>query len=38
VPIHFNTFPVIEQDPQAFVDSLKNTEGIAMKAGDELEL
>jgi L-ascorbate metabolism protein UlaG (beta-lactamase superfamily) len=38
VPIHYNTFPVIEQDPQAFAESLKKAEGIAMKAGDQLEL
>ncbi len=37
VPIHYNTFPVIEQDPQAFVASLK-TEGKVMNAGDSIDL
>lgn len=38
VPIHYNTFPVIEQDPEAFVKQLKSSKGIAMKVGDEIEL
>lgn len=38
VPIHYNTFPVIEQDPDAFVSQLKGSKGIAMKVGDEIEL
>lgn len=37
VPIHYNTWPPIEQDGEAFVRSLKQ-KGTAMKAGDELEL
>ncbi len=38
VPIHYNTFPVIEQDPEAFVQQLKTGEGIAMQVGDSLAL
>ncbi|ADU31478.1 metal-dependent hydrolase [Evansella cellulosilytica] len=37
VPIHYNTFPVIEQDPVAFVQKV-NAEGIVMNAGDILHL
>jgi L-ascorbate metabolism protein UlaG (beta-lactamase superfamily) len=38
VPIHYNTFPVIEQDPEAFVNKVKTGEGKVMKIGDEMEL
>ncbi|GAB7388655.1 metal-dependent hydrolase [Bacillaceae bacterium] len=41
VPIHYNTFPVIEQDAAAFVDRLrqeKGIEGILLEIGGELEL
>lgn len=37
VPVHYNTFPVIEQNPESFVSSLKS-EGKALKAGDSVEL
>jgi L-ascorbate metabolism protein UlaG (beta-lactamase superfamily) len=37
IPVHYNTFPVIKQDPEAFVASLK-TEGKALKAGESVEL
>lgn len=37
VPIHYNTFPVIQQDPEAFVASLK-AEGKIMNAGDSITL
>ena len=40
VPIHYNTMPVIEQDPEMFA-SLLEAEGIAceiMQAGDQCEL
>ncbi|HET7657705.1 MAG TPA: metal-dependent hydrolase [Bacillales bacterium] len=37
VPIHYNTFPVIEQDPEKFVNSLKG-EGKALKSGQSIEL
>jgi len=38
VPVHYNTFPVIEQDPEAFVKKLKTGKGIAMKVGERIEL
>lgn len=38
VPVHYNTFPVIEQDPKAFVDSLPSGMGQVMNPGDELTL
>ncbi|GGH86714.1 L-ascorbate metabolism protein UlaG (beta-lactamase superfamily) [Pullulanibacillus pueri] len=37
VPVHYNTFPVIEQDPVAFVNTLK-TEGKVMASGESLTL
>ena len=38
VPIHYNTFPVIKQDPHQFVESLSGIEGKVLKAGEGLEL
>lgn len=40
VPIHYNTFPVIEQDPKAFANALqeKQIEGILLEPGAEYEL
>ncbi|MEJ8777598.1 metal-dependent hydrolase [Pseudogracilibacillus sp. ICA-222130] len=38
VPVHYNTFPVIEQDPDAFVAKLTNSEGFALKAGESITL
>ncbi|WP_124726910.1 metal-dependent hydrolase [Staphylospora marina] len=40
VPMHYGTFPVIEQDPHAFVSRLeqKGIGGTVMKPGDTLEL
>jgi L-ascorbate metabolism protein UlaG (beta-lactamase superfamily) len=40
VPMHYNTFPVIEQDARAFVQELekKGIRGTAMNPGDVLEL
>ncbi|MGD6802559.1 metal-dependent hydrolase [Rossellomorea aquimaris] len=38
VPIHFNTFPPIKQDPEKFVSMLKGQEGKVMNAGDVIEL
>lgn len=37
VPMHYNTFPAIEQDPEAFVQSLKG-EGKVLKPGSSMEL
>ncbi|MFD1038129.1 metal-dependent hydrolase [Virgibacillus byunsanensis] len=38
VPVHYNTFPVIEQDAGAFARKVKTGEGRAMSIGEELEL
>src|SRR5699024_9009851 len=38
VPVHYNTFPVIEQDGEAFAAKVKTGQGLAMKIGDEIEL
>ncbi|RBW71473.1 metal-dependent hydrolase [Bacillus taeanensis] len=38
VPIHYNTFPVIEQNPEEFVSSLKGVEGKALKPGESMKL
>ncbi|PWA11128.1 metal-dependent hydrolase [Pueribacillus theae] len=39
VPIHYNTFPVIEQDPNQFVQLLKEgIEGKVLKAGESITL
>ncbi|MCE7793353.1 metal-dependent hydrolase [Salipaludibacillus sp. CUR1] len=38
VPVHYNTFPVIEQNALAFAEKVKTGEGIVLNAGDELEL
>ncbi|TDQ39126.1 metal-dependent hydrolase [Aureibacillus halotolerans] len=37
VPIHYNTFPVIEQDPEAFVASL-DCKGTVLQTGESLTL
>lgn len=38
VPIHYNTFPIIQQDPEKFVYLLDDGVGKVMKPGDSLEL
>lgn len=38
VPIHYNTFPVIEQDPQKFANLVTNSKVQILKAGDKVEL
>ena len=38
VPIHYNTFPLIEQDPIAFVEALPKDVGMALKVGEIIEL
>jgi L-ascorbate metabolism protein UlaG (beta-lactamase superfamily) len=38
VPIHYNTFPAIKQDPQTFLDLLKAGNGKVLKPGEFLEL
>ena len=40
VPCHYNTFPPIQQDPDAFAANLKQEKGIdctVMQVGDTLE-
>lgn len=34
VPIHYNTFPIIEQNPKAFVEGLKADQGFIPKIGE----
>jgi len=38
VPVHYNTFPVIKQDPKDYASRVKTGEGRVMEAGDEIEL
>lgn len=38
VPVHYNTFPVIEQDGEAFANKVKTGKGIALQVGESIEL
>ncbi|MDT2672878.1 metal-dependent hydrolase [Enterococcus dongliensis] len=38
VPIHYNTFPVINQDPEAFITLLPKNIGKVMHVGETIEL
>ncbi|MBK3493586.1 metal-dependent hydrolase [Viridibacillus sp. YIM B01967] len=38
VPVHYNTFPLIVQDPHNFAEIVSTTEVIVMNPGDELEV
>jgi L-ascorbate metabolism protein UlaG (beta-lactamase superfamily) len=38
VPIHFNTFPPIKQDPHAFVKMLEKNNGRVLEPGEAIEL
>jgi L-ascorbate metabolism protein UlaG (beta-lactamase superfamily) len=38
IPIHFNTFPVINQNPKEFVELLKNDTGKVMSVGSSFEI
>jgi L-ascorbate metabolism protein UlaG (beta-lactamase superfamily) len=38
VPMHYNTFPVIEQDPKDFVSRLSGKNGKVMEAGESIKL
>ncbi|WP_078379416.1 metal-dependent hydrolase [Sutcliffiella halmapala] len=38
VPIHYNTFPMIEQNPEEFVERLPKKVGLVMKPGDSIKL
>lgn len=37
VPMHFNTFPVIETDPQAFAGKVKDAQAVVLAPGDTIE-
>ncbi|OLS41429.1 metal-dependent hydrolase [Bacillus sp. MRMR6] len=38
VPIHFNTFPPIKQDPTKFIELLEAKNGIVLESGETVEL
>ena len=38
VPIHYNTFPVIQQDPYKFIELLEDGNGRVMEVGEEIDL
>lgn len=38
VPIHYNTFPIIEQDPEKFASLVTNSKVQILKAGEKVEL
>lgn len=38
VPVHYDTFPVIEQDSDAFAAQVSPGKGLALKVGEEIEL
>lgn len=38
VPIHYNTFPGIEQDPVEFTENLSGKKGLFLKSGESMEL
>ena len=38
IPMHYNTFPVIEADPQQFAQKVKNAEVKILKAGESLTI
>lgn len=38
VPIHYSTFPPIEQDPHAFADSLHGGVGHVLNSGESIEI
>lgn len=38
IPIHYNTFPVIRQDPHQFVKQLPNGQGKVLEVGESIEL
>lgn len=38
VPIHYNTFPIIEQDPTEFTNKLPEDVGVLLNVGESIEL
>lgn len=38
VPIHYNTFPLIEQNPEDFISLLKDGQGLTLNVGESLKI
>lgn len=38
IPVHYNTFPVIEQDGDSFAEKVKTGKGLALKVGETFEV
>ncbi|MDR4948854.1 metal-dependent hydrolase [Neobacillus cucumis] len=38
VPIHYNTFPPIKQDPYQFIELLSNQNGLVLSPGESIEI
>lgn len=38
IPMHYNTFPVIKQDPEKFLELLGDQKGMILKPGEAIEL
>lgn len=38
VPIHYNTFPLIEQNPEDFISLLNDGQGLALNVGESLKI
>src|SRR5699024_8944346 len=38
VPVHYNTIPVIEQDPDKYAAAVKTEKGVPLKVGESIEL
>ena len=37
VPVHYNTFPVISQDPQEFAKRVKTAQVVILKPGESID-
>lgn len=37
IPIHYNTFPILEQDPQDFVDAVDDADVFVLEPGESIE-
>lgn len=38
VPVHYNTFPLIEQNPEDFTSLLKDGQGLALNVGESIKI
>src|SRR5690625_7322066 len=38
IPVHYNTFPVVEQDGEAFAQKVKTGKGIPLKIAESIEI